>query len=151
MKLIKFFVLSLAVMSIVFACKAKTETGQIKTEAPAYGTEQAKAPAYGKAEVYLPSAAPEATRGDPARGKVLFNDTAFGSGTSGLSCNSCHPGGKGLENAGDKTEFSVMDMKQSSLEEAINVCIRFPLKGKDIDVKGKDMKDIVAYIRSLKR
>ncbi len=119
------------------------------SKSPASG--EAPAPAYGKAEVYPPSAAPEATRGNPAQGKVLFNDPALGSGTSGLSCNSCHPGGKGLENSGDKTEFNVMDMSQSSLEEAINVCIRFPLKGKGIDVKGKEMKDIVAYIRSLKK
>jgi len=88
--------------------------------------------------------------GNVAKGKALFNDPKFGNGTSGKSCNSCHPNGKGLEKAGDKKEFNIMGMKQNSLEEAVNFCIENPLKGKAIDTKSKQMKDIVAYIKSLK-
>jgi cytochrome c len=84
------------------------------------------------------------------RGKALFNDTKFGGGTAGKSCNSCHPNGKGLENAADKKEFNIMGKKQKSLEEAVNFCIEMALKGKAIDPKSDQMKDIVAYIKSLK-
>lgn len=89
--------------------------------------------------------------GDAARGKTLFNDTAFAGATSGNSCNSCHPDGRGLENAGEKKEFSIMGGSQKSLEEVVNVCIVQALRGKAIDPASEDMKDIVAYIRSLKK
>ncbi len=88
---------------------------------------------------------------DVERGKALFNDPKFAGGTSGNSCNSCHPGGKGLEKAADKKEFNIMGKKQKGLEEAVNFCIVNALKGKPIDPKGADMVDIVAYIKSLKK
>lgn len=84
------------------------------------------------------------------RGKTLFNDTKFGGGTAGKSCNSCHPNGKGLEKSADKKEFGIMGKKQKGLEEAVNFCIEMALKGKAIDPKSEQMKDIVAYIKSLK-
>lgn len=87
---------------------------------------------------------------DVAKGKALFKDPKLGGGTSGKSCNSCHPDGKGLENAGDKKEFNIMGKKQKSLEEAVNFCIEMALKGKAIDPKGTDMANIVAHIKSLK-
>jgi cytochrome c len=83
------------------------------------------------------------------KGKALFNDPKLGGATSGKSCNSCHPDGKGLENAADKKEFNIMGKKQKGLEEAVNFCIEMALKGKAIDPKGKDMANIVAYIKSL--
>jgi hypothetical protein len=79
--------------------------------------------------------------GDAGRGKALFNDPKLGGGTAGISCNSCHPGGKGLEKAGD----------MKGLEKQINACVQGPLKGKGIDLKSPEMADIVAYILSLKR
>lgn len=86
---------------------------------------------------------------DIAKGKALFNDPKLGGGTAGKSCNSCHPGGKGLEKSADKKEFMIMGKTLKSLEEAVNVCIEMANKGKAIDPKGKDMADIVAYIKSL--
>ena len=83
------------------------------------------------------------------RGKALFNDVKFAGGTAGKSCNSCHPAGKGLEKAGEKKEFNVMGKTQKSLEEAVNICIEMANKGKAIDPKSEQMKDIVAYIKSL--
>lgn len=83
------------------------------------------------------------------RGKTLFNDPKFAGGTAGKSCNSCHPNGKGLEKAADKKEFNIMGKKQASLEEAVNVCIEMANKGKKIAVDSQEMKDIVAYIKSL--
>jgi len=87
---------------------------------------------------------------DTAKGKALFNDVKFAGGTAGKSCNSCHPGGKGLEKAGDKKDFSLGGKMQKSLEEAINVCIVMANKGTAIDLKSDRMKDLVAYMKSLK-
>ncbi|OGW33394.1 MAG: hypothetical protein A2X59_00125 [Nitrospirae bacterium GWC2_42_7] len=81
------------------------------------------------------------------RGKMLFNDAKFAGGIK--ACNSCHPDGKGLEKAGDKKEFMIMGKTQKSLEEAVNFCIENANKGKALDAKSEQMKDIVAYIKSL--
>jgi mono/diheme cytochrome c family protein len=78
--------------------------------------------------------------GDMEKGKALFNDPKFGGGTAGVSCNSCHPDGKGMEKAGD----------MKGLEKQVNACIKNALKGKGIDPKSTEMADIVAYIKSLK-
>ncbi|MEK6673011.1 MAG: hypothetical protein AABY42_05985 [Nitrospirota bacterium] len=85
------------------------------------------------------------------RGKALFNDVKLGNGTSGKSCNSCHADGKGMEKAATKKEFNIMGKSQKSLEEAVNFCIENALKGKAIDAKSDDMKDITAYIKSKKK
>ena len=78
--------------------------------------------------------------GDAGKGKVLFKDPKFGGGTAGVSCNSCHPDGKGLEKAADR----------KGLEKQVNACIQNALKGKGIDPKSTEMADIVAYLKSLK-
>jgi len=88
--------------------------------------------------------------GNVEKGKALFNDPKFAGGTAGKSCSSCHPDGKGLEKAAEKKEFGIMGKKQMSLEEAVNFCIMNANKGKAIDPKSEQMKDIVAYIKSLK-
>jgi hypothetical protein len=101
--------------------------------------------------VFLLACTPSAvTKGDTGKGKLVFNDVNFGTGTSEKSCNSCHPDGKGLEKAGEKKEFNIMGQKQNSLEESVNFCIEMALKGKAIDTKSEDMVNIVAYIKSLK-
>jgi len=89
--------------------------------------------------------------GDVAKGKKLFNDPKFAGATSGKSCNSCHPDGKGVEKAGSKKEFNIMGKKQNSIEEAVNFCIEMAIKGKAIDPKSGQMKDIVSYIKSLEK
>jgi cytochrome c553 len=78
--------------------------------------------------------------GDVEKGKALFNDPKFGGGTTGMSCNSCHPDGKGLEKAADRKD----------LEKFVNSCIKDALKGNGIDLKSAEMTDVVAYIKSLK-
>jgi len=78
---------------------------------------------------------------DVGKGKVLFSDPKLGGATAGVSCNSCHPDGKGLEKAGDRKD----------LKAFVNSCIQNALKGKAIDPKSKEMDDIVAYIKTLKR
>lgn len=81
------------------------------------------------------------------RGKTLFTDSKFAGGSK--ACNSCHPDGKGLEKAADKKEFKIMGKTQKSLEEAVNFCIENASKGKAIDAKSEQMKDMVAYIKTL--
>lgn len=83
------------------------------------------------------------------RGKTLFNDPKFTGGSK--ACNECHPNGKGLEKSPDKKEFNIMGKTQKSLQEAVNFCIVNANKGKAIDEKSDQMKDIVAYIKSLKK
>ena len=78
--------------------------------------------------------------GDVEKGKALFKDPKLGGGTAGVSCNSCHPDGKGLEKAAD----------MKGLEKQVNACIKNALKGKGIDTKSAEMVDIVAYLKSLK-
>ena len=78
--------------------------------------------------------------GELEKGKALFNDPKFGGGTAGVSCNSCHPDGKGLEKAANKKD----------LEKFVNGCIKNALKGKGIDTKSTEMADMVTYIKSLK-
>lgn len=80
--------------------------------------------------------------------KTLFNDQkAFG---GKKACNECHPDGKGLEKAADKKEFKIMGKTQKSLEDAVNFCIVNATMGKAIDAKSDQMKNMVAYIKSLK-
>ena len=71
------------------------------------------------------------------KGKALFNDPKLG--TTGKSCNDCHPGGKGTEKAAAK----------SDLERIVNSCITHSIKGKELDVKSVEMQSIVLYIKSL--
>jgi cytochrome c553 len=75
------------------------------------------------------------------RGKVLFNDTNLG-GTAGKACSSCHPDGKGLEKVSSKAEGQTM--------EQINNCISNAHKGKMPNVTSEQMKDLLAYIKSIK-
>lgn len=150
MKILKILVLSLAVTVFVIACK-QTETVKEQIQAPAYeeGQEKQQAPSYG-AEQKEQAPSYGEVPGEVADGEALFRDPAFGSSPNDKSCNSCHPNGRGLEKSGEKKEFNIMGMKQNSLEEAVNICIVNPLKGKAIDPKSKDMFDIVTYIKSLK-
>ncbi len=87
--------------------------------------------------------------GDSEKGKVFFNDPkAFG---GVRACSACHPDGSGLEKAAGKKVFHVAGGTQESLEEAVNACIVNASGGKAIDIKSDRMKDIVAYIKSLKK
>ena len=45
------------------------------------------------------SAALALAAGDATKGKKLFNDPTLGGSTNERTCNSCHTGGKGIEQA----------------------------------------------------
>jgi cytochrome c peroxidase len=70
------------------------------------------------------------------KGKALFSDPKLG--TSGKSCSTCHPDGKGLTHAGEK----------SDLARIVNNCIAVPLKGKPLDPESVEMKSLLLYVKS---
>jgi cytochrome c len=84
------------------------------------------------------------------RGKAMFNDPKLSGGTAGVSCNTCHPDGKGLVGVGEKKMWKTPGGETKTLEDAVNICITMALKGKALDVKSEQMKDIVSYLKSLK-
>lgn len=71
-------------------------------------------------------------------GKELFNDPTLGGSTTDKSCNSCHPGGEGLEKAGSN----------ENLAKIINRCITSALKGEKIDGRSVEMRSLKMYIQS---
>ena len=89
--------------------------------------------------------------GDLKRGKILFNDPKLSGSSFGVSCNACHPRGKGLEHAFSvgKTKWSSCSGERNSLEDAINTCILTANKGRPLDPQSQEMKDLIAYIKSL--
>jgi len=87
---------------------------------------------------------------DILNGKKLFNNPKFAGSRNDKSCNSCHPDGRGVEKAWNKTKFSIMGREKDSLEDTVNLCISMALKGKPIRKDSRQMNDIVQYIKSLK-
>jgi mono/diheme cytochrome c family protein len=87
--------------------------------------------------------------GDVAKGKELFNNPKLAGGTTGKSCSSCHPNGKGLEEAGGRKVWHMMGKPYHTLEGVINYDIETALHGKALDPKSQEMQDLVAYIKSL--
>jgi cytochrome c len=79
-------------------------------------------------------------------GEKLFNDSALG--TSGKSCASCHPDGKGMAAAAGRTEWKLGGNTFTALEDVVNTCLTGPLKGKALDAKSVEMQSIVQYIKS---
>jgi cytochrome c peroxidase len=93
----------------------------------------------GKAEGQ--QAAPSAARMPSVEeGMRLFRDPALGGPGNQKSCNSCHPAGKGLENA----------WKNPNLAEQVNKCIAANLKGKALPLGSVEMRSLVLYLKSLK-
>ena len=89
--------------------------------------------------------------GDLKRGKSLFNDPKLSGSSFGVSCNTCHPKGKGLEHSWSvgKTTWSSCSGERNSLEDSINTCILMANKGRPLDAQTQEMKDLIAYIKSL--
>ncbi|MCL7488469.1 MAG: hypothetical protein M8357_09895 [Desulfobulbaceae bacterium] len=87
---------------------------------------------------------------DADKGKALFESPTFAGGTTGKSCVTCHPGGKGLgSDLFDRKKLTIMGMEKDSVEEVVNVCIENPLGGTAIDPQGEEMQDLIAYLKTL--
>ena len=72
-------------------------------------------------------------------GMEMFNDPKLGSSTNDSSCNSCHAGGKGLENAGEKKKLSKL----------VNNCLVGQMAGEKIDGRTAAMRSLKKYIKSI--
>ncbi len=73
------------------------------------------------------------------KGKALFNDPKLG--TTGKSCNDCHPNGKDAAKAATRQD--------KEIEGIVNACITQSIKGKALDEKSVEMRSLVLYIKSL--
>ena len=88
--------------------------------------------------------------GEVKKGEELFKNPHLGGSRNDTSCNTCHPDGKGLHGVAEKKEFKTPAGTSTKLEVAINQCITMALKGKELPDDSKEMKDLVAYLDSLK-
>ncbi len=73
-----------------------------------------------------------------AMGQALFESPELG--TSGKSCLSCHPTGKGLQ--------GVAHLDDKALSRTVNTCIRKPLQGTPLDPASTEMQALILYLRS---
>ncbi len=80
------------------------------------------------------------------RGRDLFKDPHLSGGV--IACNSCHPGGAGLEEVAGKTEFTVRGETFDTLEEVVNYWLEYGNMGRPLEVDSHLMRDLVAYIKS---
>jgi cytochrome c553 len=71
------------------------------------------------------------------KGKALFNDPKLG--TTGKSCNTCHPDGKNIQKA----------RALNNLSEIVNGCITHSIHGKALDPQSIEMQSLILYIKSL--
>ena len=72
-------------------------------------------------------------------GREIFNDPKLGGSTNESSCNSCHAGGKGLENAAANKKFTKL----------INNCLVTRMEGEKMDGRKTPMRSLKMYIKSL--
>ncbi len=81
------------------------------------------------------------------RGKEVFNDPKLG--TSGKSCASCHPDGKGMAAAVAKSKWTLSGKEFTSLDDVINACVTGPLKGTALAKDSAEMRFLKMYMESL--
>ena len=80
-----------------------------------------------------------ASKSSVESGMEMFNDSKLGSSSNESSCNSCHAGGKGLENVGEKKKLSKL----------VNKCLVGQMAGEKIDGRTVAMRSLKMYIKSL--
>jgi len=72
-------------------------------------------------------------------GKDMFNDPKLSGSANDSSCNSCHSGGKGLENAAENKKFTKL----------INTCLVGHMEGEKMDGRKAPMRSLKLYVKSL--
>jgi cytochrome c553 len=72
-------------------------------------------------------------------GQKLFKNSGLGASQNAINCNTCHPNGEGMEEAGEKPNLAAM----------INKCIVGPLKGEKLNEQTVAMQSLKMYIQSL--
>lgn len=93
------------------------------------------------------TAAPTMAATPEEMGRLHFISKGFAGGSK--TCNDCHPNGRGLEQAGDKSDFTLMGKEHQSLEDVVNLCITRAIHGQAIATDSKEMRELLSYIRSL--
>ncbi len=71
------------------------------------------------------------------KGKALFNDPKLG--TTGKSCNTCHPGAQNIQKAAARPD----------LDRIVNACITNSIQGKALDPQSAEMQSLLLYIKSV--
>ncbi|MDD3814380.1 MAG: cytochrome c peroxidase [Desulfocapsaceae bacterium] len=74
-------------------------------------------------------------------GKKLFSDPTLGGAGNAKTCATCHPDGKGLEQAG----------MNENLGEMISSCIVGALGGEALEAKSEKRESLLLYIKSLEK
>jgi cytochrome c peroxidase len=72
-------------------------------------------------------------------GKEMFNDSKLNGSANDSSCNSCHAGGKGLENAAGNKKFTKL----------VNNCLVGRMEGEKLDGRSVSTRSLKMYIQSL--
>ena len=80
-----------------------------------------------------------------AMGEKLWVDTKLGS--SGLSCGTCHPDGKGLKMT-PFPKYLKMPDDVLTLDQMINFCMKNPMKGKALAWNSLEITALAAYVQS---
>ena len=80
-----------------------------------------------------------ASKSSVESGMEMFNDSKLGNSTNDSSCNSCHAGGKGLENV----------MEKKKISKLVNNCLVGQMAGEKIDGRKASMRSLKMYIKSL--
>lgn len=132
-----------AVAALFVACKKKEEAPTAETAMTAETAEVAM-------------------EGNVENGLALFKNV--GLGTTGKSCETCHPNGgtEGMEMEGMATKpltgvkdrypgpFAMMpDKEEMTLAEVVNACLTGPVGGEMLADDSQEMKDFLAYLESL--
>ena len=74
-----------------------------------------------------------------AYGQKLFNDPSLGGSTNSTNCNTCHPGGRGLEQSGNKADLFQIN----------NRCLQGPLGAETLTENSAEMQSLILYLKSL--
>jgi hypothetical protein len=85
------------------------------------------------------------TAGD---GKMLFSDASLGRNQK--SCATCHPGGKGLEGVSAKSEWKAGGTVFTSVEGAINACVKGALNGPSLSEDSYMSRSLALYLEGFK-
>jgi cytochrome c len=142
-KLLVYLSVVFAVAALFAACK-KAEEGETAETATTAETGEAMA------------------EGNVENGLALFVKTDLG--TTGKSCESCHPNGgkEGMEMEGMTTKpltgvadkypgvFAMIDPeKEVTLAQVVNFCLENPVGAEPWPEDSQEMKDMLAYLESL--
>jgi hypothetical protein len=86
----------------------------------------------------------EKEKATAAGGKTLFSSSVIGQ--NGKTCATCHPGGKGLESVAVKTEWNAGGTAFTTIEGAINACVKGALKGPSLKEDSLETKSLALYL-----